>query len=322
MTRMVLIMAAGVIALAQNPHPMGMGMGMGRPIPARVESQQNPLTPAKIALGRMLFFEKRLSRAGDVSCNTCHDLRKYGVDGTSVSTGHAGQRGSRNAPTVYNSAAHFVQFWDGRAATIEEQAKGPILNPVEMAMPSAAAAVKAIAEVAGYRRPFADAFPGENDPVTFDNIAKAIGAFERTLQTSSRWDSRQLTAEEFEGHHLFMHSGCASCHFGPYFGATSFQKLGKEKAWPDAKDPGRFAVTKDEKDRMVFKVPSLRNVEKTAPYFHDGSVARLEDAVRLMSRHQLGREMSDNDARLIVAWFKALTGDLPPDAFGEPALPR
>jgi len=159
------------------------------PLPEVMTSPQNPVTPEKVALGRRLYFDTRLSRDGDISCNTCHPLERYGADGLPVSAGHRGQKGDRNSPTVYNAAGHFVQFWDGRAKTIEEQAKGPILNPVEMAMESEAAVVEALRRDPFYMEAFAKAFPGESAPLTFDNVAKAIGAFERTLTTPSRWDA-------------------------------------------------------------------------------------------------------------------------------------
>ncbi|MBZ5610784.1 MAG: cytochrome-c peroxidase [Acidobacteriia bacterium] len=303
-------------------------LGEFRALPAEIDSESNPITPAKVELGRLLYFERRLSASGQLSCNSCHDLASYGVDHQPTSLGHKNQRGTRNSPTVYNAAGHFAQFWDGRAATIEDQAKGPILNPVEMAMPSEKAAVAAIRAVPEYVARFEAAFPGETDPVTFDNIANAIGAFERKLVTPSRWDrflegdGNALTAEERAGFQWFMHSGCASCHSGTFVGGNSYQRLGEAVPYPERSDLGRFQVTRQASDRMVFKVPSLRNVEMTAPYFHNGKVATLEEAVTRMARYQLGVELLPDEKRVIVAWLKTLTGELPAEYISEPkALP-
>lgn len=317
-------------ALAQMGRGMGMGGGMHGMmggLPPAIENAANPITPAKVELGRMLYFDPRLSKDRDVSCNSCHDLARYGVDGKPVSTGHRGQTGARNSPTVYHAAGHFTQFWDGRAVDVEEQAKGPVLNPVEMAMSSGEEVETRLRAVRGYTEAFARAFPGEAQPVTFDNAARAIAAFERKLVTPSRWDKfmkgdrAALTAEEFEGHHEFMHTGCASCHNGPYVGGRSFQKLGAEKPWPDATDPGRYGVTRAATDRMMFKVPSLRNVEKTAPYFHNGKVATLDEAVRLMGEHQLNTKLTPAQVKSITAWLRTLTGELPKDLIRPPKLP-
>jgi cytochrome c peroxidase len=290
------------------------------PLPAVMESAGNPVTPEKAALGRKLYFEKRLSKSQDISCNTCHPLDQYGAEDTAVSTGFKGQRGNRNAPTVYNAAGDLAQFWDGRAPNVEEQAKGPMMNPVEMAMPSGKLVAARLRSVPEYREDFRKAFPGERDPVTLENAAKAIGAFERTLTTPSRWDkflkgdTAALTGPEKAGFNKFAEVGCAACHAGAYVGGEMFQKLGVAEPWPSADDPGRFRVTKQQGDEMVFKVPSLRNVEKTAPYFHDGSVATLDKAVREMAEYQLGRQLKDEEVRQIVTWLKTLTGNPPPNA--------
>jgi cytochrome c peroxidase len=313
---------------AQGPGPGGMHGRMMGQLPPVMESAANPLSDAKIDLGRMLFYDPRLSQGKDVSCNSCHDLARYGVDGEPVSTGHRGQKGNRNSPTVYHAAGHIAQFWDGRAPTVEEQAKGPVLNPVEMGMASAADVEKTLRAIPGYVAAFRRAFPGSAEPVTFDNAAIAIGAFERKLVTPSRWDrflagdNSALNSEEFAGHHEFMHGGCATCHNGPYVGGRMFQKLGAERPWPRSGDLGRFSVTKQESDRMVFKVPSLRNVAQTGPYFHDGQVAQLADAVRLMGEHQLNTRLSDAQVNRIVAWLQTLTGELPRAYIQPPALPR
>jgi len=221
-----------------------------------------------------------------------------------------------------------VQFWDGRAPTVEEQAKGPILNPVEMAMPNEKRALAVVDSMPEYVAAFQKAFPGEKHPVTFDNLAKAIGVFERKLVTVSRWDKflggdqAALTDAEKAGLNKFLDAGCQNCHNGIYLGGSMFQKLGLAIPWDNANDPGRFAVTKQEADRMVFKVPTLRNIEKTAPYFHDGSIATLDEAVRQMANHQLARTLSKEEADSIATFLKALTGELPTEYIKEPPLPK
>jgi cytochrome c peroxidase len=285
------------------------------------------VTDEQAALGRMLFFDKRLSRSQTLSCNSCHRLDQYGVDARPTSLGHAGQAGKRNAPTVYHAAAYTVQFWDGRAADVEAQAKGPILNPAEMAMRSPAAVEKVLKSIPGYVQAFRAAFPGQADPVTFDNAARAIGAFERKLSTPSRWDQylkgdkQALTAKEKEGLKAFTNLGCMVCHTGEVLGGTSYQKVGAVEPWPNQNDLGRFDVTKVEGDRMMFKVPTLRNIERTSPYFHDGSAHTLADAVRMMGKHQLGLDLAASEVDAIVAWLRCLTGELPAAYIAEPELP-
>ncbi len=298
------------------------------PLPEAIPNDANPITDEKVNLGRMLFFETRLSKSQQISCNSCHNLSSYGVDGQPTSDGHKGQRGNRNSPSVYNAAGHFVQFWDGRAADVEAQAKGPVMNPAEMAMPSEAQVIAVLKSIPEYADAFKLAFPGEKDPVTYDNMAKAIGAFERKLITPSRWDRFQrgdqtaLTTEEKAGFNTFVETGCQTCHAGKYVGGGLYQKLGAAKPWPDASDPGRQKVTGNEADRMVFKVPSLRNIEKTGPYYHSGKVATLEEAVSTMADYQLGKALSPAQVNSIVAWLKSLTGDIPVEYIKEPVLPK
>jgi cytochrome c peroxidase len=287
------------------------------PLPDSIPTPGNPLTDAKVNLGRMLFSETRLSRDHDLSCNSCHDLAAYGVDHRTVSTGAQGQHGTRNSPTVYNAAGHLAQFWDGRAPTVEEQAKGPILNPVEMAMPSDRALLAELAAIPAYRDAFQRAFPGEANPITYDNVGRAIGAFERRLVTPSRWDAllkgdaAALTAGEKQGFNTFVDAGCVSCHNGAYLGGQMYQKAGLVTPWPDQADRGRVAVTHRTTDEMVFKVPSLRNVVMTAPYFHNGGTTSLPEAVRMMGHYQLGRDLTDAQVESIVTYLHALTGQIP-----------
>ncbi len=286
------------------------------PLPAVVTSAKNPLNEDKIALGRLLFYDPRLSKAHDVSCASCHSLEKHGVDGLRFSTGHAHMQGTRNALTVYNSAGFFALMWDGRFENVEKQASGPIASAVEMAQnPGKIEAV--LRSIPGYVALFAKAFPGEKAPLSFENATRAIGAFERKLLTPGRWDRflqgdrSALTSAERAGFNTFVDVGCVQCHSGTYVGASSFQKLGLVKAWGETRDRGRFEVTKEESDFMVFRVPRLRNVAMTAPYFHDGAISSLDEAVRLMGRHQIGKELTPQQVSSIVTWLRALTGELP-----------
>lgn len=296
-------------------------------LPARFDRQDAPPTREQIDLGRMLYYETRLSKANDVSCNTCHLLDQYGVDGLPTSEGHEKQRGGRNAPTVYNAADHLAQFWDGRAADVEEQAKGPILNPIEMAMPSEQHVVDLLKGIDGYVKAFGAAFPEEADPVTYDNLARAIGAFERGLVTPSRFDrylggdQQALTEAERAGLETFIKVGCTTCHIGSTVGGKMYQKVGLIHPWPNQEDAGRFDATGSEADRMFFKVPSLRNITETGPYFHDGSTTRLDEAVKLMGRHQLGVELTAEQVEQILAFLNTLTGDLPAEYIRKPELP-
>ncbi|MCC6524000.1 MAG: c-type cytochrome [Polyangiaceae bacterium] len=302
-------------------------LGAYKPLPAVYESPTNALTDDKIALGRMLYFDTRLSKNQDLSCNSCHGLDSFGVDGARFSKGHKGQLGGRNSPSVYNAAGHVAQFWDGRAPDVEEQAKGPVTNPVEMAMPDAASVERVLRSIPGYVELFKKVWPGDAEPVTFQHMAEAIGAFERKLTTPSRWDKylagddQALTPDELRGLAKFSEVGCTACHGGAGLGGHMFQKVGAAKPYPNDKDLGRYDVTKADADRLVFRVASLRNVDKTAPYFHDGAVADLPAAVKLMADIQLGRTLSDGDAQAIVAFLGALTGEVPRDYVKKPELP-
>lgn len=298
------------------------------PLPAVVAVANQPLSDAKVELGRALYYETRLSQSHDVSCNSCHALNAWGADGRKVSLGHNGLAGNRNAPTVYHAAGHIAQFWDGRAADVEAQAKGPILNPVEMGMPDTVAVLAHLRGTPAYVAQFRAAFPGEAQPVTYDNVGNAIGAFERKLLTPSRWDkfvagdTSALTADEQKGLRTFLNTGCQACHMGTYMGGDRYQKAGAQVAWFSQADSGRYAVTKDAKDLFVFKVPSLRNIDKTGPYFHDGSVASLNEAVRLMAHHQLGKELPPTEVQAIVAWMGSMTGELDTDYIAFPQQPK
>jgi cytochrome c peroxidase len=298
-----------------------------QPLRSQIESPENPITQAKTDLGRQLFFDPRLSKSQKISCNTCHVLENYGVDHLQTSLGHRGQHGSRNSPTVYNAAGFFAQFWDGRMSTVEEQATGPILNPIEMALASPEQAVKVLSSIPEYRESFKRSFPNDANPITLTNAARSIAAFERRLTTPSRWDDylrgkqNALNVAELEGLKVFTNIGCMVCHTGEFVGGAMYQKVGIVEEWPDQRDQGRFAVTKHEIDRMMFKVPTLRNIAKTSPYFHDGSVSSLDAAVRRMGRYQLGLNLSEQEVSSVVSWLGALTGELPHEYIQVPTLP-
>ncbi|TNF70794.1 MAG: cytochrome-c peroxidase [Acidobacteria bacterium] len=298
------------------------------PLPGEALNPDNPLTPAKIELGKALYYDTRLSKDGNISCDSCHDLALFGVDNLPTSPGDTGQLGGRNSPTVLNAALHGSQFWDGRAKDVEEQAGMPILNPVEMAIPSEEFLVERLAADAEYQRLFAEAFPGEDPALTYQNIAKALAAFERTLLTPTRFDSylegdrEALTVEEKAGLRFFIENGCSTCHNGVNVGAYSFQKFGLqgdywEHTLSETIDEGRYTLTNDEADKFVFRVASLRNIEKTAPYFHDGSIDTLDEAVRVMFKVQLGRELTDEEAASLVAFLESMTGEVPEEALEE-----
>lgn len=297
------------------------------PLPAAMASADNPSTPEKVALGRMLYYDTRFSTSGDVSCYVCHPLHDYGTSHRRTGIGHGGLIGARNEPSVYNAAGHVAQFWDGRSPDVEAQALGPVLNPVEMGMPDARSVEGMLRRIPGYVDAFTAAFPSDPEPVTFENLGRAIGAFERGLVTPARWDdfltgdTGALTDAEKTGFNTFVEVGCTQCHIGPYVGGSFYQKAGLVNTWYDTSDRGRAAVTGNDSDAMFFKVPSLRNVEETWPYFHDGSAQRLEDAVSLMAWHQLGGELDASQVDAIVTWLRTLTGPVPFEYINEPTLP-
>lgn len=260
-----------------------------------------------IKLGKKLYLDANLSKSKTISCNSCHKLDQFGVDNEPTSPGHDGTRGERNSPTVYNSGLNFVQFWDGRAKDLEEQALGPLLNPIEHGLASEEEVIKAIT-TDEYTAMFKKSFKSEKSPVTFINVGKAIAAFEKTLLTPSRFDDylngdlNALTAKEKRGLETYFEAGCTSCHAGPNLGGQMYQKLGALKEYK-TKDTGRFQVTKEDKDKYVFKVPGLRNVTKTAPYFHDGSVKTLDEAISIMAEYQTGIKLSKEEIDNIKAFL-------------------
>lgn len=293
-----------------------------RVLPASAKNPNNEVTDAKVQLGHVLYFDKRLSKDGNISCNSCHNLSTFGVDNLPTSPGDAGKNGERNSPTVLNAALHTAQFWDGRAADVEQQAGMPILNPIEMAIPNEKFLIDRLSQIEMYKTLFKNAYPNDANPITYENLRKAIAAFERKLLTPSRFDeylagkSDALTLEEKKGLMTFVSRGCNSCHNGPLLGGNSIQKFGVfGNYWEYTKsehiDKGLAAQTGNDADLYKFKVPSLRNIAKTAPYFHDGSVSSLEEAVRIMAKSQLNQQLTDSEIKNLVAFLNALTGDLP-----------
>jgi len=295
----------------------------------------NPTTEAKVELGKMLYMDPRFSSTGTVSCNSCHNVMEGGDDSRSVSMGVHGKTGGRNAPTVWNSAFHSVQFWDGRAPLLEDQAKGPVANPIEMGMKDVDTAMERVRGIPGYKAYFDKAF-GENS-MTVDNAAKAVAAFERTLITPNsaydkyvKGDKKAMSEQQVRGMNKFASSGCTSCHSGAAFNGPQM-KLGegfftKFPTFTDnsyvaqyklADDKGRQEVTGNEADASMFRTPTLRNITDTAPYFHNGSVNDLAEAVRVMAKTQLNKDLPDADVNDIVAFLGALTGEYP-----EITMPR
>jgi cytochrome c peroxidase len=275
-----------------------------------------PKNPKMVELGEMLFFDPRLSKSGFISCNSCHNLSMGGSDNLPSSIGHKWHQGPINAPTVLNSSMNLAQFWDGRAKDLKDQAGGPIANPGEMGF-SHELAVGVLQSIPQYRARFKELFG--SDKINIGMVTDAIAAFEETLVTPDsrfdKWlkgDKNAITQTELEGYKLFKEKGCVSCHNGPAVGGGSYQKMGVHEPYKTtSKAEGRFGVTKKESDRFLFKVPTLRNVELTYPYFHDGAAATLEDAVNTMGRLQLGHKFTKDENAKIVAFLKTLTGKQP-----------
>jgi cytochrome c peroxidase len=301
-------------------------------LPDHIDNPQNQNSPEKIALGKALYFDTRLSKSGVISCNSCHNLATYGVDNLPTSPGHKWAFGDRNSPSSLNAAFHFVQFWDGRAESLEEQAKGPILNPVEMATPHETFALSRLSSIPEYREWFAKSFPTDSNAITYNNVANAIAAFERTLITPSRFDEFMkgdgdaLNDQEKKGLQTFVNTGCNTCHMGVAVGGNMYQKFGVTQPYwelthSERKDEGRKLISKNDGEQYYFKVPSLRNIDKTYPYFHDGSVWNLNEAIAIMGQLQLGKKLSESDVNDIAAFLKSMTGEVPEQARLLPVLP-
>lgn len=313
-------------------HALILGFAGASLLSASVMAKEpiDPIKPvqninlAQVELGKKLYFDPRLSKSGFISCNSCHNLSMGGTDNLKTSIGHNWQQGPINAPTVLNSSLAIAQFWDGRAKDLKEQAGGPIANPGEMGF-THALAVDVLESIPAYVMEFKQVFG--TDKIDIDKVTQAIAEFEKTLVTPNsrfdQWllgDKEVLTADELSGYKLFKNSGCVACHNGEALGGTSFQKMGVVKPYQTkSKVEGLAAVTGKDADRFKFKVPTLRNVEMTYPYFHDGEAETLTEAVDIMGRLQLGRKFSDKENAQIVAFLKTLTGDQP--NFQLPILP-
>ena len=304
------------------------------PIPA-----DNPQSPAKVELGKMLYHDPRLSIDGTVSCNSCHNVMSHGGDGRPVGVGVHGQRGGRGSPTVWNAAFHSVQFWDGRAASLEEQAIGPLVNSIEMGMPSHDIVIERIRQISGYVEAFKKAFPKDKTP-TISNAGKAIASYERTLITPNspfdrylRGQKKALTAQQVRGMKLVQEIGCTSCHDGVNLAGDDLKMgEGNYKPFPQipgskydrmydiASDLGRYEVTKKDDDKNHWRVPTWRNVAITAPYFHNGKVKTLDEAVRVMAKTQLDMDLKEDQVSDIVAFLNSLTGEFPKQTM--PMLPH
>ncbi|OYU95823.1 MAG: cytochrome-c peroxidase [Bacteroidetes bacterium B1(2017)] len=314
----------------QTDELLTQAQGVFKTLPAKAENSENEMSDAKIELGKLLYFDTRLSKTGHNSCNSCHNLGTFGVDNKSFSEGDAGKLGGRNSPSTFNAALHSSQFWDGRAKDVEEQAGMPVMNPVEMAIPNEDFLVKRLAGVSMYQEKFKAAFPSDAKALTYKNIAKAIAAFERTLITPSKFDTylggdiTALNDSEKEGLKTFMNAGCTACHNGATIGGTQLMKFGLINDYHPLtkstnKDNGLMDQTKKEADKDIFKVASLRNVEKTHPYFHDGSVADLKVAIKVMAKAQLNKDLTDQEVSSIETFLKTLTSDIPEETKKAPA---
>jgi len=294
-------------------------------LPTESINSENPTSAEKIALGKSLYFDNRLSENQTQSCNTCHNVATYGVDNLATSKGDNGRFGNRNSPSTFNAALHISQFWDGRNKDVEQQAGGPILNPKEMAIPNEEFVLNRLKKVPEYKEMFAKAYPNDKKPFTYLNLTRAIGAFERTLITPSKFDEYlagnqdALNEQETQGLQSFMDVGCTTCHSGSVLGGNILMKFGvNNNYWELTKstaiDSGKYSQTKADADMFVFKVQSLRNIEKTFPYFHDGSIAKLDDVVKIMGKLQLNKDLSAEETANILAFLKTLTGKIPENA--------
>ncbi len=329
---LALLTAAPAHAAADDQALLKQAQGLFKPLPVSMATSEFPITAARVSLGRMLFFDPRISLDGTVSCSKCHQPGLYGTDALAKPIGAKDRENPRNAPTVLNAALQVAAHWRGDRKNVEDQATQALIGPPSFGNPNYDVAMAKVKAIPGYAELFRKAFPGDADPVTAENWGKAIGAYERTLVTPAPFDAylkgnvRALKPVARAGLGKFIASGCAGCHNGADVGGGIFQKFGvTEDYWNETHsksvDKGRFDVTKNPADTYVFKVPSLRNVARTPPYFHDGSVATLPEAVRVMAKVQLGKTLSEQDVSDIVAFLDSLTGRLPKDFQNLPVLP-
>ena len=302
-------------------------------LPSKIESKENPITQNKVRLGKMLFYETRLSVDNTVSCAKCHFFGFYGTDGLPRSIGNHYRENDRNAPTVFNAAGQISQHWIGDMASVEEQASKSLTGKAANGNPDEKSLIERLGKIKRYNSLFKKAFPNEKQPISAKNIGLAIGAYERTLVTPSAFDEYlegSLTAidsKALKGLKLFMNNGCSSCHNGIYLGGNSYEKFGIfynywEYTGSKKIDKGRMSYTKDDADKYVFKVPILRNIMQTAPYFHDGSVKNIRDVIKIMGKIQLDIELKEIEINSIESFFTTLTGKIPKDMLTIPILPQ
>jgi cytochrome c peroxidase len=317
---------------ADDEALLKLAQGIFAPLPNTMATAARPATPALVALGQALFFDPRASVDGTASCARCHQPALYGADALPKSHGNHDKLNTRNAPTVLNAALQVKQHWIGDREDVEDQATKALTGPASFGNPSFDAAMARLKAIAGYLPLFQAAFPNNPDPITPENWGKAIGAYERTLVSRSRFDAflegklDALSAAERQGLQTFIDTGCVTCHNGVGVGGGEFKKFGVvEDYWKATGsreiDEGRALATKNPEDKYVFKVPTLRNVAMTGPYFHDGSVASLPDAVKTMARVQFGATLGDKEVSDIVAFLGSLTGPLPKGFATSPVLP-
>jgi cytochrome c peroxidase len=327
-----LLVGLPAVAEADDKELLKQGQALFQPLPKDMATPEYPVTKERVTLGRSLFFDTRFSIDGNLGCVSCHQPALYGTDGRPRSIGVKGRPHPRHAPTVLNAALQFVIHWRGDRVDAEDQVAQSLLSPITSGQPDEKAVLARVNGISGYASLFKEAFPNDPDPVSRKNMALAIGAFERTLVTPSRFDDylkgnvEALSAGERAGLAKFIEVGCVACHVGPGVGGGMYQKFGvMEDYWTvthsDPIDKGRADVTKSDADLYMFKVPSLRNVAMTPPYFHDGSVATLPEAVKLMARVQLGAKIEDKDVDDIVSFLTSLTGPLPAYFATAPVLP-
>lgn len=329
---LVVFIPAFLFAEEKNADLISLARQMFGVLPAQMASAKNPITPEKVTLGKILFYEPRISADGTVSCSKCHPMGLYAADGLPMAIGNSCKTNPRNAPTVLNAAAQISAHWIGNRTSVEDQAKQALIGPPSFGMPAYDSAMKVLKSIQGYGPLFIATFPKDTNPITAENFSLAVGAFERTLvtpgpfDTFAKGDAAALNSKQINGMRAFISEGCKDCHNGAYFGGQLYKKFGLAGPyWTYTKsrstDLGRFIVTGDENDKYVFKVPVLRNVAMTAPYFHDGSVASLTDAIDIMAKTQLRKTISQNEIKDIVAFLGSLTGNIPAHALELPVLP-
>lgn len=340
-----LLAGAALVAVACASAPtaddaalLARAQALFKPLPADAGTPERPLSKERIELGRILFFEPRLAVDDRISCATCHQPSFYGAEPLAVSMGPSGKLLPRNTPTIFNTALQFVQHYGGNRSDVEDQAVRALPSPFAYQQKDLKAAEEKLRSLPGYRPLFERAFPGEADPVTVKNLGLAIGAYERVLITPApfdkflKGDTGALSAQAKRGLDKFMVTGCSGCHNGVLLGGQTYQKFGitadywtltgsKPNDVHKGIDKGRFQDTRQEADAFMFKVQQLRNVAVTPPFFHDGSVAKLDDAVRIMAKLQLGRDLPAADIADIVAFLESLTGEIPANFATAPVLP-